>query len=145
MRKLIVLGSFLGFLSLSCQGQVEKSTQEKNENKPKTSYQVHKEYDEDGNLIRLDSTYSYVYSNTTMDPEELKEFMKNFNKMSNFSDLDSLFNFGSFQIPSDFRKFFQHNFGMRTFTHKSFEDFFKKFDSIHRPSTTDTDKTLPIR
>ncbi|MFK5890883.1 MAG: hypothetical protein QM486_09140 [Flavobacteriaceae bacterium] len=31
--------------------------------KPKVNYKVHKEYDKDGNLISVDSTYSYIYSN----------------------------------------------------------------------------------
>jgi len=48
----------------SCQGQDEKQKgKEKPAVNPQTNISVNKEYDESGNLIRYDSTYSYYYSN----------------------------------------------------------------------------------
>ena len=64
---LIVLPTF--FLISSCTAQTKKDEDKnkieisKEKIKPKISYKVNKEYDENGNLIKLDSTYSYYYSN----------------------------------------------------------------------------------
>jgi len=143
MKKALILGSFLGLISLGCHAQDKKTTEKETENKPKTSYQVHKEYDEHGNLIRLDSTYSYVYSSTEMDPKEMEEFMQRFSQMGGFGSLDSIFNFGTFQFPSNFENLFNHSFSMHPFSHNSFKDFFKRFDSIKRAQTPQP--TLPMR
>lgn len=50
----------------SCDAQYKESKKEDNktpQNMPKEDIKVNKEYDEAGNLIRFDSTYTYYYSN----------------------------------------------------------------------------------
>lgn len=60
---------------------------------PKTTIQVHKEYDENGNLIRLDSTYTYFYSNikndSILERDIYKKFKLGFDK--ELTPLDSVF------------------------------------------------------
>lgn len=46
--------------------------------KPKTNYSVHKEYDKYGNLISVDSTYSYIYSNGNLTGKMQKKIFKQF-------------------------------------------------------------------
>ncbi len=68
MRQIILgLSLFLSVL-VGCKGQVNDKTGSNkldtiNKIEPKTNIKVNKEYDENGNLIRYDSTYSYYYSN----------------------------------------------------------------------------------
>jgi len=61
---------FFIFLSSVCNAQ-EKDVpivgQDTLANKPQTKIFVNKEYDQEGNLIKFDSTYSYFYSNTESD------------------------------------------------------------------------------
>lgn len=65
MKKYILL-FIVGLLSVSCKGQEnETKKNEKEENKtnivevPKGTWKVDKEFDENGNLIRYDSIYSW--------------------------------------------------------------------------------------
>lgn len=65
MKKYIFL-FIIGFLSFSCNAQEDKTKKEEinhDENtvvtKPKGSWKVDKEFDENGNLIRYDSIYSW--------------------------------------------------------------------------------------
>lgn len=58
------------------------------DNQPKTEVKVYKEYDDNGNLIRYDSTYVWSYTNTTGD--------------STYVNIDTLM--------SEFRPFMQHRF-----------------------------------
>lgn len=57
---------------------------------PQTNIVVNKEYDQDGNLIRYDSTYSYYYSNiegdTILGDSILSNFKSHFNEKYFFSD-----------------------------------------------------------
>ena len=76
--KAFIICSLLCFFSFESQGQVIDSL---NNTAPQENIVVNKEYDEDGQLIRYDSTYTYSYST--------------FDKAVN---VDSLFqSFGAFQ------------------------------------------------
>jgi len=105
--------------------------------KPKTNYRVHKEYDENGNLISIDSTYAYFYSNKNIDPKQQEEIFKKFEQefmiqmpqiqnhvFDNFFDnrtpMDSVFK-NNFYTPDFFYKHFKNN---------ALEDMFKQMDSI---------------
>ena len=65
MKKYVLLG-LVGFLSIGCNGQKNETNNTESKvakkeivEQPKGSWQVNKEFDEDGNLIRFDSIYSW--------------------------------------------------------------------------------------
>jgi hypothetical protein len=87
-------------------------------NAPKTDIKVNKEYDEKGNLIRYDSTYSSYYSNilndTVLEDSIFNKFKSQFNQKYLFSQ-KSYFNDFFFQdslLKYDFYKndFFSERF-----------------------------------
>jgi len=92
MKKYLLL-AFCVLLFSSCQSQSTEKKLEKNEAiNPKTNIIVHKEYDDQGNLIRIDSSYSYVYSNIKNDSILEKQLFNNFKlKFNNHDALDSIF------------------------------------------------------
>ena len=137
MKKIIALSLLLSFSFINCTGQqkTETNTSEKDTIQPKISSKVHKEYDEDGNLISIDSTYSYFYSNIKNDSILEQKFFKDF-KLGfddNFKNVDSLFMKDFFfDTPlrmNDFYTddFFENRFDMRQ---KSIRDIFKRMDSL---------------
>lgn len=119
----------IGLLSVSCNGQkndTEKTEITESEGKiveqPKGSWKVDKEFDDDGNLIRYDSIYSWSSNGkldnlSTVDKDSLLQsfklrFFKNFSDFENngFDDVfskDSLFSkhyFNDDFFGSDFGK-----------------------------------------
>lgn len=72
-----------------CNGQTikkEKNKQEqdtaiKSENSPQENISVNKEFDESGNLIRYDSTYTYYYSNIEGNENLADSVLNNFRNM----------------------------------------------------------------
>lgn len=96
MRRIIISQILFLLIIVSCTGQNQKTKEEdSNINQPKTSVKVNREYDENGKLIRYDSTYSYYYSNIENDAEledsVIDQFRKYFNKEFIFSE-DPFFN-----------------------------------------------------
>ena len=107
MKKYVLL-FMAGLLSVSCNGQnaETKESKEKLVEQPKGSWKVDREFDENGNLIRYDSIYSWS-SNNKYDDLSLSErdslmqsfksrFFTNFSQFENqgFEDVfsqDSLF------------------------------------------------------
>jgi len=63
---------------LNCIGQTNNSKKQSEANIPEKNIIVNKEYDENGNLIRYDSTYSYFYSNVSENAELRDSILKNF-------------------------------------------------------------------
>lgn len=67
MKRLVAI--IIVFLFVGCKGQEKEKPGTQGEEKkemaqePKGEWEVHKEYDEHGNLIRYDSIYSYAYTN----------------------------------------------------------------------------------
>lgn len=105
--------------------------------RPKTDIQVNKKFDDKGNLIQYDSTYSYFYSspNSRFNNINSDSVFKNFNEPfgNNFNDLfdenmnsiffnDSLFKY-DFYNKDYFSKRFQLNM-------RRFENMFKEMDSL---------------
>jgi hypothetical protein len=99
MKKFFMLFT-IGLLSLSCKGQENETKKNKKEEnstnlveKPKGTWQVDKEFDENGNLIRYDSIYSWSsngqYDNlSSFDRASLLQsiksrFYKNFSRFEN--------------------------------------------------------------
>ncbi|MCH3882968.1 MULTISPECIES: hypothetical protein [Tenacibaculum] len=127
MKKYILL-LMVGLLSVSCKGQENETKKfEKEEDKtniveePKGTWKVDKEFDENGNLIRYDSIYSWS-SNDKFDNFSLSDkdsLMKSF-KSQFFSSYSGFKNQGFedvFSQDSLFSKhffndnFFESNFG----------------------------------
>ena len=130
MKKYMLL-IMIGFLSVSCNGQNNASKlaeAKENENNvvkpPKGSWKVDKEFDEDGNLIKYDSIYSWSSTKnfdnlSSVNRDSLVQsfksrFFKNYSGFKNegFSSIfskDSLFSNHSFNddfFGSDFGKDF---------------------------------------
>ena len=106
MKRYILL-FMIGLLSISCSGQKKESKENKSNiaEDPKGAWKVDKEYDDNGNLIRYDSIYSWS-SNSKL------------NDLSN-ADRDSL-------LQSFKSRFFTNFSG---FESKGFRDVFSK-DSL---------------
>lgn len=129
MKKYILLFMTV-FLSVSCNGQkneIKKTeTKENIVEKPKGNWEVNKEFDENGNLIRYDSIYSWSSSNklnhlSSVERDSLMQTLKsrfftNFSSFKNqgFEDMfseDSLFSkrfFNDDFFGSDFGKDFMN-------------------------------------
>jgi len=127
MKKYILL-LMVGLLSVSCKGQENETKKvEKEENKtniveePKGTWKVDKEFDENGNLIRYDSIYSWSSNDkfdnlSLLDKDSLMQsfksrFFSNYSGFENqgFEDVfshDSLFSKHFFNDD-----FFGSNFG----------------------------------
>ena len=106
MKKLALVVLSLGFF-WSCSSQTEKAESSKNYEdikgkSPQGNWEVHKEFDEHGNLIRKDSTYSYSWSSVNgkqVNPQEMDSLMANARKMMQ-AHMQS-FNMPSFESSFD--------------------------------------------
>lgn len=145
MRKIVTLFSVL-FVFASCNAQESKdkkipqnNDRELAEAKPKESWKVDKEFDEDGNLIRLDSTYTWSFSSDgkEISPETVDSLMDSFRLRLN-SNYPSMFNndlFGFFAHDSiGTRSFFQEDFFMKNWQNRmdEMEKMIQRSDSIHK-------------
>lgn len=137
MKKTIMFTVFVSLMLVSCNGQnkLDKTTDKKDTIKPEIDINVHKEYDENGNLIRVDSTYTYFYSNIKNDSLLEKEIFDRFklNFKGHFKPIDSLF-MEDFYKDEPFNldnfytdEFFKDNF---KFHQKRIDDIFKQMDSL---------------
>jgi hypothetical protein len=150
MRKQLIFYSLLFALSLnSCNGQKKEGTgAPPAENQPKTSIKVDKEYDENGNLIRYDSSYSYYYSNiendTLLRDSIFDQFRFHFNQKYFFSE-EPFFNDLFFQdslLKFDFYKndFFSNRFRSNM---EHIDRLFNEMDSIKNQFFMDQFKDKP--
>lgn len=133
---LLILG--IAFMFNSCNAQDKNVKQEKSgtsKNIPKEDIKVNKEYDDEGNLIKYDSTYTYYYSNIDnnkiLSDSIFNEYINKFYGQYPFSD-KSVFNDLFFQdslLKYDFYKndFFTERF--RRNMGKS-EEIFREMDSL---------------
>jgi hypothetical protein len=126
------------FLLLNCNENKGKTNKELSQNdtiKPQTKISVYKEYDEKGNLISLDSSYSYFYSNikndSILEKEIFKKFKLDFHK--NFMPIDSLsmsdlFQSNLFKLNEFYTdEFFQNNLKLQQ---EQMTKIYKRLDSI---------------
>lgn len=142
MRKYI-LCMVLALLTISCNGQkhTQKESVERIEKQPKGSWKVDKEFDENGNLIRYDSIYTWSLNNneTNLSSIDRDSLLKSFKSkfFTNFSEFQKQGFEDVFSEDSLFSKhyfsndFFKSNFG-REFIEidkimKQMEDRQKKF------------------
>jgi len=115
--------------------KIHKDSLKKNE--PKVDIKVNKKYDDYGNLIQYDSTYSYIYSspNSDINSLEIDSIIGNFkpyfyNNIPDIFDnsLDNFFNSKPFSNEDFFNNdFFEKQF---QFHNKLLEDMINKMDSI---------------
>jgi len=138
MKKTIMYTVTLFFLLLNCIDNKDKMNTELSQNdtiKPQTKISVHKEFDKYGNLISIDSSYSYFYSNikndSMVEKETFEKFKLDFD--ANFKSLDSIF-MNDYFINEPFKsnhfytdKFFQKNFKLQQ---EHIKRMFKRMDSI---------------
>jgi len=139
-RQLVSILLVVIMTATSC-AQDSKQT-DKKENKilkdsiePKVDYKVNKEYDENGNLIKYDSVYTYYYSNidknAMINDSVFKKFNKHFEEMNLLNKdpfLKDFFDKENF-VEDDFfsEDFFRGNFDQnQEFIHK----ILSKMDSI---------------
>lgn len=129
-----ILGTAFAFNSLA-QSKDTKS------NLPKEDIKVNREYDEKGNLIKFDSTYTYNWSSDTtlnsMSTEDLNRFFDDDFKFLNdssfmgdsfFNDLDQLF--ASKRDSILMKKFGKDHFRSFNFNNDSLAINFKNFDDF---------------
>ena len=94
MKQFWLLSIAIATIFSSCKGQTgsESNNVVDSLNTPNTNIQVNKVYDDDGNLIRYDSTYTYYYSNigddSVLNDSIFNEFRKQFNIEYPFSNRD---------------------------------------------------------
>ena len=135
MKKKIFL-AILGLLSLnSCKGQDKDQIEKNPDIQPKENVIVNKEYDENGNLIRYDSTYTYVYSNFDGDFAKrdsiFNSFRQRFNEVYDFSE-DPFFEDLFFQDSLLQYDFYKDDFFLKRFQQnmKMMEQLFREMDSV---------------
>lgn len=134
MKKIIFFAMMLLLSLSSCNGQKKDTQKEINGVEPETSVKVNKEYDENGNLIRYDSTYTYVYSNIPDMAERdsiFSNFRQHFNQVYKFSE-DPFFNDLFFEDSLMQYDFYKDDFFRNRFKNNMMmmEDLFKEMDSI---------------
>jgi len=134
---MIILLSFFTLISCNAQSKKEKDNKSnkisKETIKPKIDYKVNKEYDENGNLIRLDSTYTYYYSNIDKDAmmkdSVFKKINEHFNRNSPFgkSFYDDFFQDGFNEDDFFQEDFFRGNFKRN---HEMMNKMMQRMDSL---------------
>ena len=137
--KRIAFGIVLLLLICSCSSEKINGQQEIKDslttNEPQTKIIVNKEYDENGNLIKFDSTYSYYYSNiendSTFGDSSYSLFQEDFfNSFPSIQKpfLNDMF-FEDSLLTYDFYKddFFSNRF---RFNRQRFDKLFEEMDSL---------------
>ncbi|GAA4806533.1 hypothetical protein [Litoribaculum gwangyangense] len=112
MKTLKIIPILFFSLVFNCYGQ-NKQKDNPNKIKPDENIQVNKEYDEQGNLIKYDSIYSYSYSSSSKLNDSIKmQFQRHFKNHSFFNDafFDNFFKNDSLIDPFDQRNFFFDGF-----------------------------------
>lgn len=106
-------------------------------NQPKIDIKVKKEYDDNGNITRYDSSYSstYYYSNGNLSQEEMDSILNNFKPFffDNYSNiLDHSFDNFFFNDSLFFEDFYREDFFEREFQKEyfPFENIMRQFDSL---------------
>lgn len=104
-------------------------------NKPKVSVKVNRRYDEKGNVIGFDSTYSSYYSNVKGDTATMDSLMHRFDRYFNFNHSslwDRQFNTLFFNDSARYPDFFHDDFFMKRYelNDQYFRGMMNRMDSI---------------
>jgi hypothetical protein len=132
MRRIVIFSMIVSLALLSCHGQTQDSKNEiaKDTTLPQTSIKVKKQYDQHGNVIGYDSTYSSYYSNikgdTVMRDSIFNKFKNSFNENYFFSNEPYFkdFFFADSLLKYDFYK--------KDFFYNRFRDNMQRMDSLFR-------------
>jgi len=84
MKRIWILFIAVTLIISSCNGQeqhIKNNKLSNGKNAPKEDIKVNKEYDENGNLIKYDSTYTYYYSNIENDTTAEDSIFINFKNL----------------------------------------------------------------
>ncbi len=130
MMRMDLIAIALSITLMSCNGQTgkQKAKSDPNEFNPQTNIKVDKKYDDKGNLISYDSTYSYYYSNVK-DDKNLRDsifnsFRNTFNSKYLFSK-DPYFN-NLFFVDS----LLKYDFYRKDFFLNRFRNNMRRMDSL---------------
>lgn len=136
--KNIIMIAFMLFAVTACNSQ-EKEKKDKEVNKeikPETRWEVKKEYDEFGNLIRYDSLYTWKYSNVRGDSIAINldsimdTFRKHFETTSSFK-WDEYFSYFPKNDSLLMDDFFRRDYYLKNYERqdREFRDIMKQIDS----------------
>ncbi|MGS2739926.1 hypothetical protein [Sinomicrobium sp. M5D2P17] len=160
MRPFIFLCTVL-FAMVSCSGQetsksnnsdlYNKEQAKTSDPKPQESWKVNKEVDENGNVIHMDSTYTWSFSSDgkELSPETMDSLMNHFRQNFGAGIPDAFGEdfFNSFPSDSIFLHPFSNDSLFRQSMeqrHKLFRDMMRRADSLHRNSVESFDKMNKI-
>ncbi|HNW51261.1 MAG TPA: hypothetical protein PKH79_09275 [Prolixibacteraceae bacterium] len=135
MKQIVFLAVAVLLGVINCHAQVNEGITAKGKETPKTNIKVNKEYDDQGNLIRYDSTYSYSYSNIEADSLSndsiFSAFRNQFNHRFNFSE-DPFFKDFFFQDSVMNQDFFDNDFFFKHFKENmdQMDNLFQQMDSV---------------
>ncbi len=116
---IVVMALFTGCEAQSNKEEKDSKAEAKGLVKPQTDYKVNKEYDENGNLIGYDSTYTYYYSNIDKDALKKDSIFKEFNK--HFMDINPFENNPFLINPLQQDSMLEEDFFKEDFFRNSFE------------------------
>jgi hypothetical protein len=120
---------------LSAKGKQNTTTRQDSVNKPHVNVKVNKRYDDKGNLIGMDSTYSSFYSNIQGDTSRMDSLFHSFDRYFNRNhssflpkEFDALFFNDSLRYPD----FLHHDFFLKRYEMNDayFRDMMHRMDSI---------------
>ncbi len=117
MNKSVLLLFCLMIVTAGVFGQTIKSGQPASPSQPKANIKVNKEYDKNGNLIRYDSTYTYVF--TGADSLAKDSFLKEFEQRFDFFS------------PSS-RSLFFNDFFVNDSSMIRYKQYMKKLDKLYK-------------
>jgi hypothetical protein len=141
----LTLLAFLALVGTSCRqdtrAQDKTSLRENSRaesdstNKPKVNVQVNRKYDDKGNLVAFDSTYSAYYSNIKRDTSQMDSLMKRFDAWfgnNHLSLFDKQFNSLFFRDSSRYPDFFHNDFFMKRYELNDpyLRDMMQRMDSV---------------
>ena len=130
MKRIFLIALAIPMIVLGCNGQSGNSKIQSKENLPNQNIVVSKEYDDNGNLIKYDSTYSYYYStikqDSVLEQSIFNNFMNQFNRSYSFSDSPFFkdFFFEDSLLMFDFYK--------KDFFYERFRNNMERMDSLFR-------------
>jgi hypothetical protein len=116
-------------------------------NKPQVNIKVNRRYDEKGNLVAVDSTYSSFYSNVRGDTSKMDSLFHSFDRYFNdnhSSFLPKEFNNLFFRDSLRYPDFFHNDFFIKRYELNDayFRDMMHRMDSIKNHFYLDPHKTL---